>query len=66
MELVLFVFLPDDYSVMSLLLDMAIDRYIINKLQSCTCQPMKHNLLRLFLIRVEKAWHEEEALKSAL
>ncbi|WP_199925682.1 hypothetical protein [Paenibacillus bouchesdurhonensis] len=45
---------------------MAIDRFILKKLQTCTYQPMKKNLLRLFMIRVEKAWHEEEALKSAV
>ncbi|WP_187386555.1 hypothetical protein [Paenibacillus ihumii] len=45
---------------------MAIDRFIIKKLQSCTYQPMKQNLLRLLIIRIEKAWHEEEARKPAL
>lgn len=45
--------------------DMAIDRFILKKLQSCTYQPMRQNLIRLFLIRIEKAWHEEEAQKPA-
>ncbi|WHX51620.1 hypothetical protein QNH46_11375 [Paenibacillus woosongensis] len=45
--------------------DMAIDRFILKKLHSCTYQPMRQNLIRLFLIRIEKAWHEEEALKPA-
>ncbi|MEF2965092.1 hypothetical protein V3851_04545 [Paenibacillus sp. M1] len=45
---------------------MAIDRFIIKKIQTCTYEPMRLNLLRLFLIRIEKALHEEEAHKAAV
>ncbi|GIP52354.1 MULTISPECIES: hypothetical protein [Paenibacillus] len=43
---------------------MAIDRFIIKKIQTCTYEPMRVNLLRLLLIRIEKAMHEEEAHKT--
>ncbi|WP_433943233.1 hypothetical protein [Paenibacillus sp. SN-8-1] len=44
---------------------MAIDRFIISKLEKCDHELVRRNLLALFLIRVEKAWHEEEAHRMA-
>ena len=43
---------------------MAIDRFIIKKIQTCTDEPMRQNLLRLLLIRIQKAINEEEARMS--
>lgn len=44
---------------------MAIDRFILRKLENCD-ESVRRNLLALFLIRVEKAWHEEETHRTAI
>lgn len=43
---------------------MAIDRFLIHKIQTCTYEPMRINLLKLLLIRIEKALDREEAVRS--
>lgn len=45
---------------------MAIDRFIIKKIETCTYEPMRLNLLKLFLIRIEKAMYKEEAQKTGI
>ncbi|GIP21544.1 MULTISPECIES: hypothetical protein [Paenibacillus] len=45
---------------------MAIDRFILRKLESCHHESVRRNLLALFLIRVEKAWNKEEAHRTAV
>ncbi|MBP2001006.1 hypothetical protein J2Z69_002049 [Paenibacillus shirakamiensis] len=44
---------------------MAIDRFILTKLARCDEESLRENLLSLFLIRIEKAWYEEEAHRIA-
>lgn len=44
-------------------MDMAIDRFLIYKINTCTYEPMRINLLKLLLIRIEKALVEEEAIQ---
>lgn len=44
---------------------MAIDRFILKKLEKCKHELVRRNLLTLFIIRVEKAWHEEEVHRTA-
>ncbi|WP_203232082.1 hypothetical protein [Paenibacillus pinistramenti] len=45
---------------------MAIDRFILRKLDQCREESIRRNLLNLFLIRIEKAWYEEETHRAAL
>lgn len=45
-------------------MEMAIDRFLIHKIQTCTYEPMRINLLKLLLIRIEKALDQEEAVRS--
>ncbi|WP_199909991.1 hypothetical protein [Paenibacillus sp. CAA11] len=44
---------------------MAIDRFILRKLENCPHEAMRRNLLYLFMIRIEKAWNKEEAHQTA-
>ncbi|GGA38892.1 hypothetical protein [Paenibacillus physcomitrellae] len=45
---------------------MAIDRFILRKLEQCEEENIRRNLLNLFLIRIEQAWYKEEAHRTAV
>lgn len=45
-------------------MNMGIDRFLIYKINTCTYEPMRINLLKLLLIRIEKALGEEEAIQK--